>query len=69
MNKYKFVLKGKDDNFSTEIKGDIDHIISATMQFVCEVITDCGVTKKEFLEGCKNTYENVMKYKNERGNK
>lgn len=67
MNKYKFVLKGKDENISIRTKGDINYIISAIMQFTCEVSITNDISKKEFLERCKESYELVMKQINEEG--
>lgn len=67
MNKYKMVLKGKDNNFAVNTKGDINYIISSIMQFICEVMIENDITKKEFTENCKKTYELVMKQINEEG--
>ena len=67
MNKYKIVLKGKDNNFTVNTKGNINYIVSSIMQFACEVAIDNDITKKEFTESCKKTYELVMKLINEEG--
>lgn len=63
--KYKFILKGKDENFKTKEKGDLQLIISSIMQYVCETSIYCNMTKKQFLDSCKNSYELVLKEINE----
>jgi len=65
MNKYKITIKGNEDGFKVDTKGDINYIIASIMQFACEVTIENEITKKEFLERCKNTYELVMKLINE----
>lgn len=65
MNKFKFVLKGENDMYSTNLKGDINTIIASLMQYICEITIDVGITKKEFLERCKKTYELTLKMLNE----
>lgn len=66
MSKYKFVLKGKDEIFSTKANGDLQYMVSAMMQFVVERAIESKITKKEFLESCKKCYEMSMKILNER---
>ena len=68
MSKYKFVLKGKDEIFSTKANGDLTYMISAMMQFVVERTIESKITKKEFLESCKEWYEMSMKILNESEN-
>ena len=65
MCKYKFILKGEDMVFKTKVKGDLDLIISSIMQYVCETMIYNDMTKKEFLEKCKLSYETIMKEINE----
>ena len=65
MKKYKFSLKGKDGFYITKKKGDISLIISSLMQYVCETVIMCDMTKKEFLANCKETYEKILKEMNE----
>ena len=65
MSKYKFILKGEDMVFKTKVKGDLDLIISSIMQYVCETMIYNDMTKKEFLEKCKTSYETIMKNINE----
>lgn len=61
MNKYKITLKGNDEGFSVDTKGELNYIIASMMQFICEVSIANDITKKDFLNSCKESYEVVMK--------
>jgi len=65
MSKYKFVLKGKDMTFTAKEKGDLNLIIPALMQYICEISIANDITKKMFLDRCKTSYETIMKLINE----
>lgn len=67
MDKYKFVLKGKGEKMTIDSKGNINLIIAGIMQFVCDISIANDITKKQFLEQCKESYEIVMKMMSEEG--
>ena len=67
MNKYKFVLKGKNELFKVNTKGDMNLIMYAVIQYMCQISIANDISKKEFLNECKECYEQVMKMINEEG--
>lgn len=56
-NKYKVIIKGDEFNFSVKTKGNINSIVVAMMETVCDIVRENGVSKKDFVEKCKRTYE------------
>lgn len=65
MNKYKFILNGKGEQFTTKSKGDLNYIVSGIMQYVCEKSIDNNMSKKEFVDNCKKTYEIIERLRGE----
>ena len=62
MSKYKFKLKGKDEHFETYEKGDKSYITLALIQCACEMSIKHNVSKKEFIDKCKCTYDLIKTF-------
>ncbi len=62
MNKYKMVIKGDSESFKFKSIGEDYGLMSATLaQILCETAIISHVSKKEFVEQMKKTYDIVLK--------